>query len=178
MPRKKKIRNSKGDGTIREKRKGLWEGRFTIGNDPGTGQQVQKSVYGKSRDEVRQKLKTLTMEVDQGVYTEVEKMTVGQWLDIWLKEYKTDVKPNTVDQYDYQIRTHLKPTFGAIQLTELTAPMVQKLYNSRMKPYKIKQKMCNGKWKVIQKPGLSAKSIKNIHSVLHEALDKAVEREP
>jgi integrase len=53
--------------------------------------------------------------------------------------------------------------------------MVQKLYNSRLKPYKIKQKMCNGKWKAIQKPGLSAKSIKNIHSVLHEALDKAVE---
>ena len=85
------------------------------------------------------------------------------------------MKPNTIDQYDYQIRMHLKPAFGALLLTELTAPMVQNLYNSRMKPYKIKQKMCNGKWKVNKSPGLSAKPIKNIHSVLHEALDKAVE---
>ena len=146
----------------------------TIGRDLGDGHQIQKSVYGKSQSEVRQKLRDITKDIDLGVYTEPEKFTIGAWLDIWLKEYKTDVKPNTIDQYDYQIRTHLKPAFGALLLTELTAPMVQNLYNSRMKPYKIKQKMCNGKTKVIQKPGLSAKSIRNIHSVLHEALDKAL----
>lgn len=175
MPRKSNVRRAQGDGTIRHRSDGRWEARFTVQRDPVSGQQVQKSVYGKTKDEVRKKLKALTMEVDQGIYTDPEKMTVGTWLDIWLKEYKTDVKPNTIDQYDYQIRMHLKDSFGAVLLTELTAPMVQELYNSRLKPYKIKQKMCNGKWKTIKKPGLSAKSVKNIHSVLHEALDKALE---
>ncbi len=176
MPRKSKTRGAQGNGSMRyRKSEKRWEARVTIGRDPASGQQIQKSIYGKTQDEIRKKLRDLTSEVDQGVYTEPEKMTVGTWLDIWLKEYKTDVKPNTIDQYDYQIRMHLKPAFGAILLTELTAPMVQKLYNSRLKPYKIKQKMCNGKWKTIQRPGLSAKSIKNIHSVLHEALDKARE---
>ena len=175
MPRKSNTRGAQGDGTIRYRSDGRWEARFTVGRDPATGQQIQKSIYARSQGEIRIKLKAATTEVDQGVYTEPEKMTVGTWLDIWLEEYKTDVKPNTIDQYSYQIRMHLKPAFGAILLSELTAPMVQKLYNSRLKPYTIKQKMCNGKWKTIKKPKLSAKSIKNIHSVLHEALDKAVE---
>ena len=174
MAKRSNTRGANGNGTIRKRSDGRWEGRYTCGFDPVSGQQIQRSVYGKSQKDVRTKLTQIANDIDQGVYTEPTKMTIGSWLDIWLKEYKTDVKPNTIDQYDYQIRTHLKPAFGRVNLQELTAPMVQQLYNSRLKPYKIKQKMCNGKPKVIEKTGLSPKSIRNIHSVLHEALDKAL----
>ena len=174
MPKKSNTRRPQGDGTIRQRKDGRWEARYTLGVDPGSGKQVQKSVYGKTQDEVRKKLKQITADVDKGIYTEPSKMTVGQWLDMWADDYNSDVKATTLEQYKYQIKTHIKPGIGAVKLAELTAPMVQHLYNKRIKPYQITQKMSNGKEKKVEKEGLSAKSIHNMHSVLHEALDKAL----
>ena len=55
MPRKS-TRNAQGGGTIRQRPNGLWEARYTVGRDPGTGKQIQRSVYGSTQKEVRQKL--------------------------------------------------------------------------------------------------------------------------
>ena len=41
-------RNAKGSGTIRQRKDGRWEARFTVGHDPATGKQVQKSIYGNA----------------------------------------------------------------------------------------------------------------------------------
>ena len=79
-----------GAGTIRKKtvtRSGkeytYWEARFTVGRDPGTGKQIQRSITGKTQKEVAQRLKTATLAVDQGTYITPTKMTVGAWLDTW-----------------------------------------------------------------------------------------------
>ena len=174
MPKKSNTRGAQGDGSIRKRREGLWEGRYTLGADPGTGKQIQKSVYGKTQDEVRKKLKEITGDIDKGIYTEPSKLTVGKWLDIWLTEYNSDVKPATIQQYRYQINTHLKPGLGAVKLSELTPTMVQRFVNSRSKPFDIQQLSKAGKTIKVHKEGLSAKSIHNMNSVLHEALDKAL----
>ena len=62
---------SQGGGTIRKKtvtRKGqtytYWEARLTVGRDPGTGKQVQRSITGKTQKEVAQKLKAATAAID------------------------------------------------------------------------------------------------------------------
>ncbi|MBD5161723.1 MAG: hypothetical protein HDT14_06890 [Oscillibacter sp.] len=55
MPRKS-TRAAQGGGTIRQRPDGRWEARFTVGRDPGTGKQIQRSVYGSTQKEVRQKL--------------------------------------------------------------------------------------------------------------------------
>ena len=81
MPRKKTMgRGTNGDGSIRKKtvkKNGkeytYWEGRYTVGFDPGTGKQVQRSVTGKTQKEVAQKIKQLTMDLDNGVYQEPSK---------------------------------------------------------------------------------------------------------
>ena len=77
-----------GCGNIRKKiiRRGgkeyeYWEARYTVGFDPGTGKQVQKSVSGKTQKEVAQKLKAATAALDDGTYIAPNKMTVAQWLD-------------------------------------------------------------------------------------------------
>ncbi len=139
MPRKSNTRGAQGDGSIRQRKDGRWEARYTVGTDPGSGKQVQKSIYGKSQDEVRKKLKLITADIDKGVFTEPSKLTVGKWLDQWIADYNSDVKQSTLEQYKYQIRVHLKPGIGSVKLTELTAPMIQRLYNSRMKPSTIPQ---------------------------------------
>lgn len=50
----RKTKGAKGGGTIRQRPDGRWEARYTLGIDPGTGKQIQKSVYGKTQKEVRQ----------------------------------------------------------------------------------------------------------------------------
>lgn len=49
----RKAKGAKGGGTIRQRPDGRWKARYTLGIDPGTGKQIQKSVYGKTQKEVR-----------------------------------------------------------------------------------------------------------------------------
>lgn len=161
-------RAAQGTGTIRKKtvtRAGreytYWEARYTEGTDPGTGKQIQRSITGKTQKEVALKLKAATAAIDAGTYTAPSKMTVGEWLDIWAEEYLGGVKPRTVDSYNATIRNHIRPAIGAIKLEALNAHTVQKFYNSLTTER-------GGK------AGLSPKSVKNVHGVLHKALQQAV----
>lgn len=155
-------------GTIRRKTvcKGdkeyeYWEARYTVGFDPGTGKQVQKSVSGKTQKEVAQKLKELTAALDAGTYIAPSKVTVGQWLDVWQEDYLVNVRPSTLTSYEATIRNHIKPRIGAIRLESLTTHDVQEFYNSLRAPSE-------------NRKALSAKTIKNIHGILHHALQQAM----
>ena len=171
MPKKKNSRAAQGDGTLRQRERisvdsngkkritKFWEARYTVGRDSSTGKQKQKSIYGRTQDEVRQKLKAKTKDIDDGIYTEPKKITVGQWLDIWLAEYTPDIKENTRVTYRTQVNQHIKPAFAAVNLSDLTKPAVQSFYNSLERR---------------EKP-LSPKTIKNIHGVFNKAMEQAVE---
>lgn len=153
---------AKGSGTIRKKtvtRNGkpytYWEARVTTGRDPGTGKQIQRSFTGKTQKEVREKMQAAAVEVNQGTYTAPSKLTVGQWLDIWQRDYLGSLKPKTVESYKCQIRNHINPAVGAIKLDVLDAPTIQKLYNSIATDH-------------------APKTVKIVHGVLHKALQQAV----
>ena len=161
MARKSNTRGAQGAGTIRQRKDGRWEARYTVGRDPGTGKQVQRSVYGATQQDVRKKLAQLTTAIDSGTYKEPCKMTVGQWLDIWTADYLGGVKPFTVVSYTGHIKNHIKPTLGAVKLEALNAHTIQGFYNGLTVERE-------------GKPGLSPKTVKNIHGVLHKALQQAV----
>ena len=158
---RKATRSAQGGGTIRQRPDGRWEARFTVGRDPGTGKQIQRSVYGSTQKEVQQKLSQAVAEVDCGTYQPPSKMTVGQWLDVWQREYLGGVKPFTAQGYAKNIRVHLKPAMGAIKLDALSTHTVQKFINDMSKPHG-------------DKPPLSPKTVRNAHGVLHKALQQAV----
>ena len=90
MPRKSR-RSAQGAGTIRQRKDGKWEARYTAGYDPGTGKQVQKSVYGATQKEVLKKLQQVQNDIDNGTYVEPTKLTVGEWMDLWLSEYTGNI---------------------------------------------------------------------------------------
>lgn len=163
MPRKSK-KNAQGAGTIRKRSDGRWEARFTTGFDPATGKQVQKSIYGKTQREVREKLTELTMEVDTGTYIEPNKMTLEQWMEIWLSEYMFDKKWSTAKHYKAQARTSIIPALGRYPLSQLDPHLIQTFYNSLLR----------GKERA--KP-LSPKSIRNVHGILSKCLSTAVKLE-
>ena len=50
-------RRANGEGSIRKRADGRWEGRYTVGYDPETGKQKFKNVLGKTQTEVKEKLK-------------------------------------------------------------------------------------------------------------------------
>lgn len=157
-------RSAAGTGTIRKKtviRSGkeytYWEARYTCGYDPGTGKQIQRSVTGKTQKEVAKKLKEATAALDAGTYAAPQKMSVGEWLDIWTAEYLKKIKPRTVESYQIISKNHLKPALGATKLDALTPHTIQTFYNS-----------------LTDEKHLSPKTVKNIHGVLHKALQQAL----
>ena len=161
MGNKKTTKNARGAGTIRKRADGRWEGRYSVGFDPKTGKQIQKSVYGATQKEARQKLTQIIGEIDDGEYLEPSKLKLGDWLDIWLNEYCEDKKYSTVKGYRAKVKKHIKPQLGDIPLGKLTTPEVQKFYNRLLKPP-------DGS------PGSSPKTIKNTHGVLSKAMSVAV----
>ena len=154
---KVKSRGAQGGGSIRKRPDGRWEARYTTGFDPKTGKQIQRSIYGKTQKEVRQKLNQIIAEIDQGVYKEGSTMKVSQWLSIWLRDYIGNVKASTVKSYQDHVRLNIDPYIGDVQLTKLTAPMVQEMYNE-----------------LLREKQLSAKTVKNVHGVLHRAVEQAI----
>ena len=109
-----------------------------------------------------QKLRQVTLDIDNGVYHTPCKLTLAQWLEIWSKTYLGGVKPRTAHIYKSDIRLHILPALGAVRLEALNAPMIQAFYNAMGEPSE-------------QNPeGLSAKTVKNVHGVLHKALQQAV----
>lgn len=181
MPRKSNTRAAQGSGTIRQRADGTWEARFVVGHDPGTGKPVRKSVYAKTQKEVRQKLAQAVAAVDNKSYREPCKMTLGEWLDIWVDTYLKDVKPRTLKIYQDDIRLHIKPYLAAVKLNELDTHTVQRFFNTLLKSGKRVPKR-DKEGKIVKKNGktvyesapLSSKTVKNVHGVLHGALRQAV----
>jgi len=148
-------RNAQGGGSIRQRKDGTWEARYTTGRNPSTGKQMQKSIYGKTQNEVRKKLAQATVAIDEGIYVEPSRLTVGAWLDIWLSEYvNNSVKLSTLHTYTRTCEIYIKPKVAAVKLSALTSPTVQNLIN--------------------ELDTLSPKTVKNIHGILHKALNQAI----
>ena len=138
-----------------------YEARYTAGFDPGTGKQIQRSITGKTQKEVSQKLKAALAALDSGSYIAPCKMTVAEWLDVWASQYLGGVKESTVAAYNATIRTHIKPGLGAIRLDALDTHLVQSFYNGLREPTK-------------ECAAVSPKTVKNVHGILHKALQQAV----
>ena len=161
MPQSKK--STSGMGSIRKVTKVVkgkeytyYEARYTEGFDPRTGKQIQRSISDKSKKVVAQKLKAALAAIDAGTYKAPCKMTVAQWLDIWVAEYLNSVKPLTKHNYNKQVQKHLKPALGAARLETLDTHTIQRFYNSLIAS------------------GLSPKTVKNVHGILHCALQQAI----
>ena len=152
----RKTKGAKGGGTIRQRPDGRWEARYTLGIDPGTGKQIQKSVYGKTQKEVRQKLTAITAEIDDGTYMDIPRLKTADWLNTWVTEYIGNVKSSTRKSYQDHVRLNIIPYIGNVPLSKVTAAMIQQMYNELQ-----------------AEKELSPKTIKNVHGVLHRALDQA-----
>ena len=162
-------KRANGEGSIRKRKDGRWEGRYTAGYDAKTGKRIVKNVLGKTQAEVREKLITAMAEC-QGldVSREADEHTVGTWLKMWYELYaKPNVRTATANRYQLIIDTYTVPRIGNIKLKKMTTRHLQKLY---------KELLENGRIHVgkNQSKGLSTTTVRSVHLMLHAALDRAV----
>ena len=146
----KKI-NAKNNGSVRQRDNGTWEARCVI-----NGKRV--SFYGAKQSDAVKAMRAAQKAADDGTYFEPTRLTVREWLEKWLDEYVAlSAKPLTLAAYRSSSNTHIIPALGKIPLKSLNPTQIQEFYNS-----------------LTREKGLSAKTVKNVHGILHEALDQAV----
>src|SRR5215470_1996701 len=144
------------EGSITRRKNGLWMAQITVGRDPATGKPKRATFYGKTRQEVADKLTKALREQQQGTFVTPHELTLGEWLDTWLQEYKKPkLRPTTFDSYEMLVRRHLKPTLGSIALRDLRPEHLQHFYNEKAQQ------------------GSSVRTIKYCHTLVHGALAQA-----
>ena len=118
-------RRSNGEGNIRKRKDGRWEGRYTAGRDPVTGKQIFKNVLGKTQAEVKEKLKKALEETKKVDITRTGKYTVAGWMDEWFENVaKLKVRPSSHQTYRGYIDHHIAPNIGKIPLEKLSSGML------------------------------------------------------
>ena len=162
-------KRANGEGNIRKRADGRWEGRYTAGYHPETGKRIIKNVLGKTQAECKAKLKKAIEESQSLDIGRADEYTVAAWLRTWFELYsKLHIRPSTMNYYHRNIEQHVAPAIGDIPLNKLTTRDLQKFYNDLQS---------NGRLRKVQKkekPGLSNSTVRGIHMMLHNALDRAV----
>ena len=93
-------RRANGEGSIRKRKDGRWEGRYTVGKNPETGKTVYKNVLGKTQAEVKEKLTAAIAKTSKLDLLKAEQYTVAAWLEYWLETYgKIKMRPSTYSSY-------------------------------------------------------------------------------
>ena len=165
-------KRANGEGSIRKRKDGRWEGRYTAGHDPETGKAIYKNVLGKTQAEVKEKLKQAIGEAQALDITKAGKYTVGEWMEVWFQDYaKIKVRPSSHQTYQGYIHNHIRPNIGDIPLEKLTSLDLQKFYKKLLTTGRVDRVEAKG-----QPKGLSAKTVRNIHQILSSALKLAQEQ--
>jgi len=165
-------RRANGEGNIRKRSDGRWEGRYTAGRDPETGRVVYKNVLAKSQKECTEKLKQAIEESAKVDAIRAEQYTVGQWMDIWFENCaKIKVRPSSHSTYRGYIENHIKPNIGKIPLKKLSSLDLQKFYKALLSGGRV-ERIESKK----QPKGLSAKTVRNIHQIISSAMNFAIDQ--
>jgi integrase len=139
---------------------------LNLGIDPATGKRKQQWVSVKgTKKEAEKRLAELLHQLDFGTFIKPSKTVLAEFLERWLKDYVwSNLSPRTAEGYEHIIRRHLIPTLGEITLMQLKPEHLQRYYAEKL-----------GGGHSNNPGGLSAQTVKHHHTVLHKALQTAVE---
>ena len=165
-------RRANGEGNLRKRKDGRWEGRYTAGHDPETGKAIYRNVLGRTQAETRAKLKQAIEEAKQIDPVRSKQYTVGEWMDVWFENYaKVKVRPSSHQTYRGYIDNHIKPNIGKIPLSKLTSLELQKFYKKLLSSGRV-ERIESKK----QSKGLSPKTVRNLHQIIASAMKLAKEQ--
>ena len=153
-------RRLNGEGTIRQRKDGLYEVRITSKPDPATGKKKRISRYAKTREQALKMRSELQLQYGGNAAVPAS-LTLGEWLPHWLELYaRPSVRHSTYVSYEGYVRKHLVPALGAVPLDKLIPADLQRFYLRKL-----------------QEDRLAPKTISNLHACLHRALQQAVKEQ-
>ena len=146
-------RRGNGEGSVYRRKDGLWVGQYKIHAPTGT---KTKYIYSKTRKDAAAKLAKAIADRDAGLVFDCGSLRVGEYLGRWLDAVSGTVRERTWKRSEEMVRLHLVPALGTTRLDRLSALQLQSLYGSKLGS------------------GLSARTVRMIHTTLHKALKQAV----
>jgi len=180
-----------------EKRGKKWRVNWDIGTPENRDRRVASF---DTPEEANQFKKKVEYELSTGTYIDVSKMTVGEYMDHWIRLHGDKLEPMTLNSYKHQIKNHIKPRLGKIKLAKLSPLHLVDFYQHELlegkadvtrtrmekmikdqgaeqakksRNYKRAEKQLE-KMKNEGTAGLSPTSVNYLHRILHKALKQAV----
>ena len=146
-------RRPSGDGMVRRRDDGRWEGRIVVGHKEN-GDSIFRYVYAPTQRELSAKLRQHIDNYQGADLTEQSRMTLSEWLDQWVENMADTLRPNTLRNYRSYIENHIRPGLGDKPLARITPKDVQQFYE------KLNSNLASG-------------TVRRIHTTLHSALKAA-----
>lgn len=146
-------RRASGEGSISRRADGRWASRLTLPDGR------RKCLYGKTQREVVSKLASARLARDSGHTLPGERLLVSSYLDQWLATTRPAVRPSTWKRYRQLMTLHVVPALGRVPLARLQPEQLERLYADRLVA------------------GLSPRTVRHVHAVLHRALKHALQRD-
>jgi len=141
-------RRGRGEGTVSQRKDGRWEARTSI-----DGQRF--AYYGKTRQEVGQKLTASLKRHNDGLPQVAQRQSVSAYLAQWIEGVPSSVRPTTYRGYENMVRKHLIPRLGRITLAKLTPTDLTAMYSHMLAA------------------GLAPRTVGHAHRILGRALREA-----
>ena len=163
-----KQKRKNGEGTVRLRKDGRWEGRVVIGYDD-KGNPKTKSVLAHTKGECVEKLEKLKEECGRTAEKLKPDMPFGEWIDFWYQYFSSPkLRPTTQATYENRIYGHIIPSIGKIPISKLTQNDLQQFY--------AKLKRTGRKVNVeLKGTGVSDRMVRSCHALCRSSLEKAVE---
>ena len=148
-------RRPSGDGMVRKRDDGRWEGRIVVGHKDN-GDSIFRYVYADTQKELTARLRKC-ITAYQGVdLTEQSWLTLSEWLDQWLVSKEGLVRPGTLNGYRGYIENHIRPCLGEKRISQIKAVDIQRFYDM------LSRKLASG-------------TVRRIHTTLHGILKAAAQ---
>lgn len=145
-------------GHLKSRSRGSWSIVLDL-MDPATGKRRRKwHTFRGTRKEAENELAKLITQIKGGTYIVSEKISVGEFLDGWLKTAKQQVAPRTYERYAEIVEKNIKPLLGSVLVSRLLPQNITDAYEKALTV----GTTANGP--------LSPRSVTHIHRILRRAL--------
>jgi integrase len=146
-------KRSNGEGTLRLRSDKRWEARYTTRDG---GRWRQRSLFASTKEGAARRLREALASRDRGLPVTPARETLGTYLDAWLKGAQATLRPGTFAGYRQIVCEHLAPRLGYVALARLQPHDIARTYQELLES------------------GRAPKTVRNIHGVLHRALEQAL----
>lgn len=141
-------RRGNHEGSIYQRKNGRWMAQVRI-----DGKRIAKSF--DTQKQCRGWIKQIQDQVENGLTINGAKISVGEYMDRWLKDIEGSIRSKTLHQYAGVVHNHITLVLGRVKMRGLQPDHVQQLYNQ------------------LRDQNHSHRNVQLVHGVLHRALSVA-----